>query len=79
MNCFEGPWIIELEYGYNNQFIEEAHTIYKKKYESELNFTQVVPFSVTHSFIEKNGLNGVALEGLEEIDVKTKNVDSKTA
>ena len=32
MNCYEGPWIVELDYGYNDQFIEEAHGKYRKKY-----------------------------------------------
>ena len=74
MNCYEGPWIVELDYGYNDQFIEEAHGKYRKKYKDldlkDFSSRYIPPFIVKYSFKDKNGINGVVLEGLDEDEIK---------
>ena len=64
-----------MEYGYNDFFIEEAHSKYKKKYYNEnlkvmSNYKQHVHLIIKHSFVDKAGLNAVVLEGLEEEELK---------
>jgi hypothetical protein len=61
-----GPWIVAVEYGHNDLFIEEAHSKYKKKYYDENfktinNYKQHVHFSNKYSFVDKTGLNAGVL------------------
>eukprot|EP01035_Chromulina_nebulosa_P026076 gene26076-34093_t len=69
-----GPWIVTIEYGANELFIEKAQTKHltlqreaKIRNEEEI----VHSFAVKKSFSDLTGVNAVVLEGLSKNDLKS--------
>eukprot|EP01036_Dinobryon_divergens_P027191 gene27191-35921_t len=69
-----GPWIVTIEYGTNELFIEKAktkHITIQREAKIQNEEESVHTFKVKNSFSDLTGINAVVLEGLSKNDLKS--------